>query len=89
MDPQELGAQSVVDIQTVEDVTIDAAAQGTSPNKAANTDGRAISDLTVIPDEEANPDKGTTPDEEPISDVVTIPGDASIDVEEATQEPFT
>ena len=89
MDPQEPGAQSVPDIQTVEDVTVDAATQGTSPDKAANTDGRAIPDLTAIPDEEANLDKGTTPDEEPITDAVTIPGDASIAVEEATQEPFT
>ena len=89
MDPQEPGAQSVPDIQTVENVSVDAVAQGTSPDKAANTDGQAIPDSTTIPDEEANPDKGTTPDEEPIIDAVTVPGDASIAVEEATEEPFT
>ena len=89
MDPQEPGAQSVPDIQTVEDVTVVAAAQGTSPDKAANTDGQAIPDSTAIPDKEANPDKGITPDEEPITDAVTITGDATIAVEEATQEPFT
>ena len=60
MDPQEPGAQSVPDIQTVEDVIVVAAAQGTSPDKAANTDGLAIPDSTAIPDEEANPDKGIT-----------------------------
>ena len=36
-----------------------------------------------------NPDKGTTPDEEPTSEAVTNTGDATIAVEEATQEPFT
>ena len=83
MDPQEPGTQSVPDIQPVEDFNVDAVAQGTSPDKTTITNGEAI------PDEGANPDKGTTPDGEPITDAATIPGDASIVVEEATQEPFT
>ena len=89
MDPQEPGAQSVPDIQPIEVESTDAAAQGTSPDKATNTDGQAIPDSTAIPDKEGNPDKGTTPDEEPTSDAVTNTGDATIAVEEATQEPFT
>ena len=89
MDPQEPGAQSVPDIQPIEVESTDAAAQGTSPDKALTTDEQAIPDSTTIPDKEGNPDKGTTPDEEPTSEAVTNTGDATIVVEEVTQEPFT
>ena len=89
MDPQEPGAQSVPDIQQIEVESTDAAAQGTSPDKAATTDEQAIPDSTAIPDKEGNPDKGTTADEEPTSNAVTNTGAATITVEEATQEPFT
>ena len=88
MDPQEPGTQSVPDIQPVEDVNVDAVAQGTSPDKTAITDGEAIPDTTAIPDEGANPDEGPTPDGETIPDEATTPG-ASTAVPEATQEPFT
>ena len=89
MDPQEPGAQSVPDIQPIEVESTDAAAQGTSPDKAVTTNEQAIPDSTAILDKEGNPDKGTTPDEEPTSEAVTNTGDATIAVEEATQEPFT
>ena len=88
MDPQEPGTQSLSDIQPVEDVSVDAAAQGANPDKAANTDEGAIPDQAAIPDEGANPDEGVTPDREPIPDETTIP-DASTAAQMATQEPFT
>ena len=89
MDPQEPGAQSVPDIQQIEVERTDAAAQGTSPDKAANTDEQTDPDVTAIPDEGANPDKGSTPDGKSHTDEATITGVASTAVEEATQEPFT
>ena len=89
MDPQEPGAQSVPDIQQIEVERTDAAAQGTSPDKAANTDEQTDPDATAIPDEGANPDKGSTPDGKSHTDEATITGAASTAVEEATQEPFT
>ena len=88
MDPQEPGTQSVPDIQPIEDVNVDAVAQGTSPDKTTITDGEANPDTTAIPDEGANPDKGVTPDGNTNTDEATIPG-ASTAVPEATQEPFT
>ena len=88
MVPQEPGTQSVSDIQPVEDVNVDAVAQGTSPDMTIITDGEAIPDTTAIPDDGANPDEGPTPDGEIIPDEATIP-DASTDVPEATQEPLT
>ena len=75
--------------QPIEVESTNAAAQDTSPDKAATTDEQAIPDSTAIPDKEGNPDKGTTRDEEPTSEAVTNTGDATIAVEEATQEPFT
>ena len=51
MDTQEPGTQSIPDIQPVEDVNVDAVAQGTSPEKTSITDGEAIPDTTEIPDE--------------------------------------
>ena len=89
MDPQEPGAQSVPDIQQIEVEGTDAAAQGTSPDRAANTDEQTDPDTTAIPDEGANPDQGATPDGKSNTDEATITGAASTAVEEATQEPFT
>ena len=89
MDPQEPGAQSVPDIQQIEVEETDAAAQGTSPDKAANTDEQTDPDTTAIPDEGANPDQGGTPDGKSNTDEATITGAASTAVEKATQEPFT
>ena len=89
MDPQEPGAQSVPDIQQIKIEGTDDAAQGTSPDKAANTDEQTDPDTTTIPDEGANPDQGATPDGKSNTDEATITGAASTAVEEATQEPFT
>ena len=89
MDPQEPGAQSVPDIQQIEIEGTDAAAEGTSPDRAANTDEQTDPDTTAIPDEGANPDQGATPDGKSNTDEATITGAASTAVEEATQEPFT
>ena len=89
MDPQEPGAQSVPDIQQIEVEGTDAAAQGTSPDKAANTDEQTVPVATAIPDEGANPDEGATPDGKTYTDEATNTDAASTAVEEATQEPFT
>ena len=101
LDPQEPGAQSVPDIQPFEVESTVVAAQGTSPDKAANTDEQSNPDTTAnideqsnpdttaIPDEKTNPDKGATPDREPMTNEATIAGAASTAIEEATQEPFT
>ena len=83
MDPQEPGAQSVPDIQQTEVEGTDAAAQGPSPDKAANTDEQTVPVATAIPDEGANLDKGATPDGKSKADA------ASTAVAEAIQEPFT
>ena len=88
LDTQEPGTQCVSDIHEAENVESVAAAQGTNPDKTANTDEEAIPDTTAIPDEGANPDEGVTPDGETNPEEATIP-DASIAVPEATQEPFT
>ena len=89
LDTQEPGTQSVSDIHEAENVESVAAAQGTNPDKTANTDEEeAIPDKAAIPDEGANPDEGVTPDGETIPDEATIP-DASTAVQMATQEPFT
>ena len=63
MDTQEPGTQCVSDIHEAENVESVAAAQGASPDKAANTEEEAIPDTTAIPDEGANPDEGVTLDE--------------------------
>ena len=89
MDPQEPGAQSVPDIQQIEVEGTDAAAQGTSPDKAANTDEQTVPVATAIPDEGANPDEGATHDGKTYTDEATNTDAASTAVEEATQEPFT
>ena len=83
MDPQEPGAQSVPEIHQTEIEGTEAAAQGTSPDRAANPDEQSV------PVPTANPDKGATPDGKTIIDEATIADAASTAVEEATQEPFT
>ena len=88
LDTQEPGTQSVSDIHEAENVESVAAAQGANPDKAANTDEAAFPDITTIPDEGANPDEGITHDGETIHEEEANP-DASIAVQEATQEPFT
>ena len=88
VDTQEPGAQSVPDIQLETEGT-DAAAQGTSPDKAANPDEQTVPVPTAIPDEGANPDEGATPDGKTTNDEATNADAASTAVEEATQEPFT
>ena len=89
MDPQEPGAQSVPEIHQTEIEGTEAAAQGTSPDRAANTDAQTVPVPTAIPDQGANPDEGTTPDGKTITDEATNADAASTAVEEATQEPFT
>ena len=89
MDPQEPGAQSVPDIQQTEVEGTDAAAQGPSPDKAANTDEQTVPVAIAIPDEGANPDEGATPDGKSNTDEATNADAASTAVAEATQEPFT
>ena len=83
MDPQEPGAQSVPEIHQTEIEGTEAAAQGTSPDRAANPDEQ------TVPVPTANPDKGATPDGKTIIDEATNADAASTAVEEATQEPFT
>ena len=89
MDPQEPGAQSVPDIHQTEVEGTEAAAQGASPDKAANSDEQTVPVPTAIPDEGANPDEGATPDGKTTTDEAINADAASTAVEEATQEPFT
>ena len=88
LDTQEPGTQSVSDINQVENINFDAAAQGAIPDKAANPDEGAIPNKAENPDEGANPDKGATLDEKTNPDKEATP-DVSTAAQVATQEPLT
>ena len=90
LDTQEPGTQSVSDINPVENVSFDAAAQGAIPDKAANHDEGANPDKGATLDEETTPDKEATPDASTAAQVATQePLTQSVKEGQATQEPPT